>query len=155
MVADMALERRRPLPAGRYWLDVFPKNAIAWQSWSEAMTKLGSATIEHTEHFEAIPADTNLFDTGSVPAAPAHDFVIFSTSTPNIAWEAAGLPSPTIAPASVQSSDDTVTKPPPEPSVLDQLSSAAAGVGTTAKVGLGVGVAVVVVVGAVALFRRT
>jgi hypothetical protein len=106
------------------------------------MTKLGSAKVEVTEHFEA------------VDGAPEHDFVIFSTTTPNIAWEAAGLPSPTIAPSSVTTSDDTATKPPPEPNPLDQLSSAAAGIGTSAKVGLGVGVAVVVVLGAIALLRK-
>lgn len=106
------------------------------------MTKMGSANVEVTEHFEG------------VDGADPHDFVIFTTSTDNVAWAAAGLPSPSIAGPEIHTSDDTVTKPPPEPSVLDQLSSAAAGVGTTAKVGLGVGVAVVVVVGAFAILRR-
>jgi hypothetical protein len=106
------------------------------------MSKMGSATVEVTEHYP------------SVDGAPEHDFVIFSTSGPNVAWEAAGLPSPTIAPSNITTSDDTATKPPPEPGVLEQLTSAAAGVGASAKVGLGVGVAVVVVVGAVALLRR-
>jgi len=136
----VALERRRPLPAGRYWLDVFPKNAIAWGAWSEAMTKMGSATVEVTQHFEA------------VDGAPAHDFVIFSTSSPNVAWEAAGLPSPTIAPATVTTSDDTVDKPPPEPGLLDKLSSHAEGIATGAKVSLGI--AVVVVIAAIALKRK-
>lgn len=136
----MALERRRPLPAGRYWLDVFPKNAIAWGAWSDSMRKLGSATVEHTEHFEA------------VDGAPEHDFVIFSTTGPNVAWEAAGLPSPTIAPSSVTSSDDTATKPPPEPGVLDQLGQRAQDFTTGIKVA--VGIAVVVVIGSFALRRK-
>ncbi len=136
----MTIERRRPLPAGRYWLDVFPKNAAAWDLWSSSMTRLGSAKVEVTEHFEA------------VDGAPEHDFVIFSTSTPNVAWEAAGLPSPTIAPSSVTTSDDTATKPPPEPSVLDKLSEHAQGFATGAKIA--VGVAVVVVVAAIALKRK-
>jgi len=138
----VALERRRPLPAGRYWLDVFPRNAVAWATWSSAMSKMGAAKVEVTEHYD------------SVDGAPEHDFVIFSTTSPNAAYYAAGLPYPTIAATTVTTSDDTATKPPPEPGVLEQLSSAAAGVGASAKVGLGVGVAVVVVVGAVALLRR-
>lgn len=136
----MALERRRPLPAGRYWLDVFPKNALAWATWSSAMSKMGSATVEVTEHYP------------SVDGAPEHDFVIFSTSGPNVAWEAAGLPSPTIAPATVTTSDDTATKPPPEPGVLDQLAEHAQGFATGAKIS--VGIAVVVVIAAIALKRR-
>lgn len=138
----MALERRRPLPAGRYWLDVFPKNATAWETWSSAMTKIGSAKVEVTEHFDA------------VDGAPAHDFVIFSTTTENAAWEAAGLPSPTIAPSSVTTSDDTATKPPPEPSALDQLGQTASNIGTGIKVAVGVVVVVSVAGFGIALLRK-
>jgi hypothetical protein len=118
------------------------------------MSKIESVKVEHTEHFDGIEEQSNPLGEGTVPAAPEHDFVIFSLSNANVAWEVAGLPSPTIAPATIQTSDDTVDKPPPEPGMLEQLSSAAAGVGTSAKVGLGVGVAIVVVVGAYALTRR-
>lgn len=150
----MALERRRPLPAGRYWLDVTPLHKSKWEMWRNAMAKVDSVKIEKTEHFDTIEEQSNPLGEGTVPAAPEHDFVIFSTTTPNVAWEVAGLPSPTIAPANITTSADTADRPPPEPSVLEQLSSAAAGIGTSAKVGLGVGVAVVVVVGAYALTRR-
>jgi len=138
----MALERRRPLPPGRYWLDVFPDNAAGWESWSRAMTKMGSANVEVTEHFEAIDG------------APAHDFVIFTTKTENAAWQAAGLPSPTIAPSSVTTSDDTVDKPPPELNPLDQIGQTAAGITTGIKVAVGVVVVVSVAGLGIALLRK-
>lgn len=150
----MALERRRPLPAGRYWLDITPLHKTKWEVWRNAMSGFDSVKVEHTEHFDAVKEQSNPLGEGTVPAAPEHDFVIFSLTAPNVAWEAAGLPSPTIAPASITSSADTGDVPPPEPGVLAQLSSAAAGIGTSAKVGLGVGFAVVVAVGAYALTRR-
>ena len=140
----MALERRRPLPAGRYWLDVFEPNQLAWGSWVDAMTRMvpPRATIEVTQHFD-----------GTDGAGP-HDFVIFSIPGENVAWEAAGLPSPTIAGPEIQTSDDTVQKPPPEPDLIDQLNEAATGISRTAQVGLGVGVAVVVVIAGIALLKR-
>jgi hypothetical protein len=150
----VALERRRPLPAGRYWLDVTPLLKPKWELWRNAMKNVDSVKIEHTEHFDAIEEQSNPLGEGIIPAAPERDFVIFSLSNANVAWEAAGMPSPTIAPASVTTSADTADVPPPEPGMLEQLTSAAAGIGTSAKVGLGVGVAVVVVVGAYALTRR-
>lgn len=144
----MALERRRPLPAGRYWFDVVPGNRAQWDLWLGGMTNVTSVTIEHTEHFEAVSG------VPGVPDSPARDFVIFSLTSPNVAWEVAGLPSPTIAPKTVQSASDTADVPPPEPSALEQLQSATAGIGTAAKVGIGVGAGVVVVALAVAIMRR-
>ena len=138
----MTLERRDPLPAGRYWLDVFPANRDAWDRWSNAMDSVGSVTIEHTEHFDA--------DGGS----PAHDFVIWSLTAPNVAYRAAGLPAPTIADVGVQTSSDTATRPPPTPGVLEQVEQTAASLGQSARVGLAVGGAVVVVGVALAVLRR-
>lgn len=140
----MALERRRPLPAGRYWLDVFENQQGNWGAWVDAMTRMAPprVTVEVSQHFDG------------VDGAAAHDFVIFSTPGENVAYEAAGLPSPTIAGPEIQNSDDTVQKPPPEPDLIDQLSTAAGGIGRTAQIGLGVGVAVVVVLGGIALLKR-
>lgn len=140
----MALERRRPLPAGRYWLDVVPGNRTQWDLWLAGMRNVPSVTIEHTEHFEAVSGVLG------VPDSPARDFVIFSLTSPNVAWEVAGLPSPTIAPETVQSASDTADVPPPEPDALDRLRSASADIGTVAKVGVGVVVVAVVV----AILRR-
>lgn len=144
----MALERRRPLPVGRYWLDVTPLFKDKWEQWRNAMMNVESVKIETVEHFEA---QTGVI---GVPDAPERDFVIFALTAPNVAWQAVGLPSPTIAPKNVTSSADTGDVPPPEPGPLEQLGQAASSIGTGAKVGIGVGVAAVVVIGALALFRR-
>jgi hypothetical protein len=118
------------------------------------MAKLDSVKVEHTEHFEAIDEQSNPLGEGTVPAAPEHDFVIFSLSNANVAWEVAGLPSPTIAPASITSSADTADVPPPEPGVLEQLGKHTEGFASGLKISAGIGVAVVVVVGAYALTRK-
>lgn len=144
----MALERRRPLPAGRYWLDVMPATKEKWDMWRAAMANVESVKVETTEHF---PAQTGI---PGVPDTLERDFVIFTLTAPNVAWQVVGLPSPTIAPKSVTTSADTGDVPPPEPGPLEQLGQAAAGIGSSAKVGIGVGVAAVIVIGAIAIFRR-
>ena len=144
----MAVERRRPLPEGRYWFDVVPSRRTQWETWLEGMKTVPSVTIEHSEHIDAVSGIPG------IPDAPEREFVIFSLKAPNVAWEAAGLASPTIAPASVQSAADTVSRPEPEPDLIDQAKAAAAGLGTATKVGLGVGAAVVVVALGYAAFKR-
>jgi hypothetical protein len=138
----MALERRRPLPAGRYWLDVFPRNKQAWELWSSSMAKLGSLRVEKTQHFDASGGNE------------AYDFVIFETSTPNVAWGALNLPHPTIAPSNVQSSEDTVTKPPPPPGVFEQIDDTVKSIGTGAKIASGVLVGVAALALVVVIVKR-
>lgn len=141
----MTVERRRPLPAGRYWIDITPKDRKAWDIWRDGMKDIPSVTIEKTEHFEAGESGWNPFGEGDLPEYPERDFVIFSLSSPNLAWEAAGLKSPTIAPAEIQGSADTVNRPPPEPSATEQIASAVGSFGTAAKVGIGIAAAAAVV----------
>jgi hypothetical protein len=150
----MTIERRRPLPAGRYWLDVVPLFKTKWEIWRNAMSTVDSVKIEHTEHFDAVEAQSNPFGDGPVPAAPERDFVIFSLTNANVAWGLIGLPSPTIAPATVTSSADTADVPPPPPTIGEQLQAAASNLGTGAKVGMGLGVAVVVTIAGVALLKK-
>lgn len=111
----MAAERRNPLPVGRYWVDVFDlvSTAPATKGQNEqtafrAWLRRNAATVKVER--------TQSFDT-----EPARDFYIFKVvaSTP---WEGPGFP--TIAPSGVQSSDDTVTKLPPEKDPLDKLGDA-------------------------------
>lgn len=145
----MALERRRPLPAGRYWLDITPEYADKWQTWRNGMQGIDSVKIEVTEH-----TDPQTSVIPGIPNAPARDFVIFSLTAPNLAWEAAGLPSPTIAPASITTADDTATKPPPTPSVTDQFADTAKGLTTGIKVAAGVAVVVSLAGLAVVVLRK-
>jgi hypothetical protein len=109
----MTLERRRPLPAGRYWADIFaPRNAF--DGWVQMAASRGAIHGEVSEHFE------------EAAGAPEHDFVIFTTNT-DLVWPDADIGfAPNVAPPNVQSSADTVQRPPPEPSAIDQISEAAA-----------------------------
>lgn len=141
----MTTERRRPLPAGRYWIDITPEDRPKWETWVEGMKNIPSVTIEKIEHVEATDAQWNPLGEGTAPAAPERDFAIFSLTGPNIAWQAAGLKSPNIAGPEVQGAADVSQRPPPEPSATDQLASAVSGLGTAAKVGIGVGAAAALV----------
>jgi hypothetical protein len=131
----VTLERRRPLPEGRYWLDVTEQLRPKWELWRNAMASVPTVTIDHTEDIP--PVDEGLFG----PHAPGRQFVIFSLSSPNVAWEAVGLPSPTIAGANVQTASDTADMPAPTPDLFDEVSGAATGlvgeVKAGAKLGLG------------------
>jgi hypothetical protein len=137
----MTIERRRPLPAGRYWLDVFASKRPAWEVWSTAMKNVGRLNVTHTESFEA------------TDGGEARDFVIFETDAETIGWpESVG--SPTIAGKNIQSSADTVQRPDPELEPLDALSAAASSVGTATKTAIGVGVAIGVVALGLLLLRK-
>lgn len=90
------LMRQNPLPAGRYWIDTFGDVRDKMVSWVNAQ---GAAVqVEDTESFDA----TSDF--------PTRDFYIFRVKTP-VAWDAVTFGYPTVAPAGVKSSDDTVQKP--------------------------------------------
>jgi hypothetical protein len=137
----MALERRRPLPGGRYWLDVFAKNRPAWEIWSSAMKAVGRLKITHSESFAAIGDSEE------------HDFLIFETDAETIGWPEE-LGSPTIAGPEIQSSADTVQRPDPMPDPIDQISQVASSAASGAKTVLTVGLGVAVVAALVAIFRR-
>ena len=103
------LERRRPLPVGRYWADVFPQNRPAWSAWIDMQTKSGNARIESTSH-----------DEGS-GGAPEHDWVLWTTSVETI-WpdDVMGF-APNVAGAEVTQSSDTVQRPDPEKPTSDKI----------------------------------
>lgn len=106
----MTLEKRRPLPAGRYWIDVFPQHRPKWDAYVAVMAQRGSLGVETTQYFE--PVD----------GAPEHTFVIFRTKE-ELVWpdDEMGF-APNVAGPEIQSSDDTVQKPDPAPDPLKQLN---------------------------------
>lgn len=90
----MALERRNPLPVGRYWVDVFEPEWQRFDSW-----------LKLNAHFVKVHAD-ELHDDED----PERRWILFEVLTPMlVGWLGPGLP--TIADKSIQSSDDTVQKP--------------------------------------------
>lgn len=120
----MAREMRRPLPAGRYWADIFPQNRIAFDAWVNVAGAAGAIHGEVSEHFDARDG------------APEHDFVIFTTNR-ELVWPDADMGfAPNVAGPDVHSSEDTVQKPPPTPSAADQLSAGLESVGKAVVLGV-------------------
>jgi hypothetical protein len=125
LIATGGVERRNPLPPGRYWVDVFQSKSAAFNAWL-ARNKT-AVKVESTESF---PGDLD-------NAYESRDWVLFRVLSP-APWEGPGLP--TVADASVKTSDDTVQKPPPEKGPLENLPKlpSAAGMGAVAAAaGLG------------------
>jgi hypothetical protein len=124
-----AVERRNPLPIGRYWVDVFAKDSDAFTQWTKRNTD--RLKIRGTEHF------------ANDDAALVRDWMLFEVLSP-VPWEGPGFP--TVADASVTSSSDTSDRPPPPPAVVDQmqgmLDNAAHEIGDALKTGVIVSAAV-------------
>lgn len=120
----MAIERRQPLPAGRYWIDVFGDKFYIMEGWIKAA---GDAV--HVESQHLTPATG--FDSNSGPpllpgpdglgnSTPQVMWYLFTTSKP-LYWVGQVLGFPTIATADIQSKADTATRPPPVKGPLDDV----------------------------------
>jgi hypothetical protein len=140
----MTLERRNPLPVGRYWIDIFESGMTAWQAWLTA--NAGTVRVETTQDFESPGIFAHALEHPLeiwAERPPARRFVIFAVSAPTPWSGTMGLGHPTVASPDVTQSDDTVQKPPPPPEVLDSLSEGVASVGafaaTAGKVAIGLG----------------
>lgn len=129
----MAMERRNPLPVGRYWHDVvaLPSKPAARADFADWLSR-NTATV-HVEVTTDHPDDE-----------PPSSFYIFAVSQPT-AWEGPGYP--TIAPASIKSQTDTVQRPAPSPSIADQVEQ----ITKSAGEGVVTGLKVIAVLGGIAL----
>jgi hypothetical protein len=103
-----AMERRNPLPVGRYWVFAFGDKRTLLETWF----KQNSSSV-HAGHAEGGDA------TGS---EPAWSFYIFNVLSPT-PWDAVTFGYPDIAASSVQSSQDTASAPSPPTSVIDSITS--------------------------------
>jgi len=105
------VERRSPLPGGHYWFDAFGLNIPKADTWLKAFSGLG-IHVDATEHFP------------STELALTRTWYLF-TYTPTggvpVVWDAS-LGFPTIAAASVKSSQDTVSGADLPLSPLDEAS---------------------------------
>lgn len=93
----MAVERRNPLPVGRYWIDVVQSKQEAFDAWLTA--NRGKVGIRVSE--------------GKADSDPPHTWILFDVKTP-VTWNTQ-FGYPTIAEGE-QSQEDTASRPPPEPS---------------------------------------
>lgn len=122
------------IPPGRYWLDVFGANIEKFQAWAKSKAGVNGVKIETTQQdVDAASGAGHLFVIFSVPKT-ANDF-----NVNGVWWQPTVFGFPTIADATVQSSEDT-TQRPDAPTVTDILSEAAnsgAKIGKSGFEGLG------------------
>lgn len=117
----MAIERRNPLPAGRYWVDVPASKLPAFQSWLTAHS--GEVITRQTEE------------------SPETAWYLFDVKAP-VPWEGPGFP--TIA-GDVQGKDDTANGARTEGEIRDEM------IDELPKVSLGVGGVAVGILGTLGL----
>lgn len=123
-IAIGALERRSPLPPGRYWQDIFEKQARDWSAWVLPNIDAGTVKILKDEHFKADPLrDGSWLPDVLAPGSPGkiaeRSWFLFEVLKP-VDWPATKLGFPTIAHPEVKSSADTALNP-PGPTPLDEI----------------------------------
>jgi hypothetical protein len=112
----MTLERKNPLPIGRYWVDVPDADLSKFQQWiAERPSQV------HVGSTKRIETDNSGWQMWWPDAEQAVTWYLFTVLSP-VPWFGPGYP--TIADANIQTADDTVQKPPPQPSMIDQLLGA-------------------------------
>lgn len=107
----MSLERRNPLPAGRYWIDVVSTKAEEFTGYLVAMGD--RVHVEGTEAGEPL-------------------WFLFTVKAP-VPWFPINFGYPTIAPPTIKSKADTVSRPDLPKDGVDQIDDALGGVGGAAK----------------------
>jgi hypothetical protein len=116
------LERRNPLPVGRYWIDAMGEAAIKrLDQWLKSNRK--TVKVERTEF------DDGLDFWGA--SQGASNWVVFRVLEPT-RWGGPGIPS--VADSAVKRRADTIQSPKPEPytSPFEAFSNAMSSMGTIA-----------------------
>jgi hypothetical protein len=116
----MTIERRNPVPKGRYWVDIidtksYPGARLFFVAW--LARNRGKVEVVKKESF------------GALITGAARDWYLFDVKLP-VEWEKGqGFGLPTIVRSAenptapvVTKPEDTATKPPPAPSFSEQLS---------------------------------
>lgn len=132
----MAVERRNPLPVGRYWIDVIDTRArpglrLRFAEWLGG--NRSSVRVVRREQFG-----------GLLTGAP-RDWYLFEVMSP-VTWPAtAGFGYPSIARSEtaptapeVRQASDTAQMPPPEPSMGQRLTDLMSGASTLGVIALGI-----------------
>lgn len=91
----MTQERRNPLPAGKYWVDVFEPDWAMFQDWVSRNT--GIMKVLTTQEFDSEPK--RIWYLFQVTGGKSGEFLPI--------WDGPGFP--TIADSSINSSEDTST----------------------------------------------
>lgn len=104
----MSIERRNPIPPGRYWIDTFDPDIGDFAEWAKNSPQVSVIASElHDDE------------------KPKRQWVLFAVKEPGAVFEATKFGFPTIAGEDVKSSDDTVQKPEvKQPELADLVESA-------------------------------
>jgi hypothetical protein len=116
----MALERRNPLPMGRYWVDIQAKYVPEFDAFLRTVSR-GIMVFETKERVD--PFHTTGGNTG----------YLFEVKDPLVYWDHTKFGYPTIA-TGITSLDDTGQVPTPEPLIPPDLLSAGEGFGKAALI---------------------
>lgn len=131
----MAIERRNPVPKGRYWVDIidtksYPGARLFFTAW--LARNRGKVEVVQKESF------------GNLITGAPRDWYLFDVKIP-VTWERGqGFGLPTIVRSAenptapvVTKPEDTATRPAEPPGFLDQLKDALEDGKTLALIGLG------------------
>lgn len=127
------IERRSPLPIGRYWQDIFEKQSPAWNRWATEHVGSGAVKIVNSQTFNRDPLrDGSLLpdflkdDKAGTLGIPYRFWVLFDVLRP-VPWPQTELGFPEIATPDIQQSSDTAQNP-PGPTPLEEVGDAVKGV---------------------------
>ncbi len=126
----MALERRNPVPPGRYWLDVFGDNRSLFMQWLKAANSDSAGNFVDN----VVPVKYEQYpDEGA-----GRDWHLLEVKRP-VAWNAVLFGYPTIAGGNVHTSEDTIIAPPPveQPTLPEALERSAKTVASVLAIGAG------------------
>lgn len=103
-----AVERRNPLPPGRYWIDVFGADIEPFDMWLKGNGAIGFVDVLSTEFFDGQPAVPPFLD-----ARPARNWILFRVNA-HTPFNQIEFGFPTIAGNDINTSSDTAQRPDPE-----------------------------------------
>ena len=127
----MALERRSPLPVGRYWVTAFGDHEAVLAAYLNTQVVAGLVKVTVTEHID------------ETSDHPGGSFFVFIVGKPDaVPWNATLFGYPNLAGKDIKSLADTVDRPDLPTDGLDDLGDfvkkAAAAVGGVVEVVVGV-----------------
>lgn len=118
----MTLERRNPLPPGRYWMNLIGEQSPEFTAGVKGLNEShpGLVKVLTTSHH-------NEDETGN--KEEPYDWVLFTVGGNGAVWDQEKIGIPNIAGPEITQESDTIQRPAPEKDVLDKIGDALPTVG--------------------------
>jgi hypothetical protein len=116
----MAVEKRDPLPPGRYWVTLHPEEIETWYAWVERNRP--NVHVINNE-VQTVTPDSFIWAVtpfGEVIKEAKAYWIVFEVKAP-VAWIGFGYP--TIAGPRIESTTDVIQAPEAEPGVIDRVEA--------------------------------